>query len=761
MDSNRLASAKWTLFLVLTLLAACARDPMVRRKEYFESGMHYFQKANYPAAAIQFQNAIQSDPRYADAHYQLALTYLKQGMWSGAYQELLRTVDLEPNNAKAQTDLSKLLLAGRRFQEAHDRADTVLAVDPGNADAQMVLANADAALGNIGAGIQESQKAVEMAPDRPETFLSLALLQAKNNQPSDAEKNFLKTIAVNPKFLPGLLAIGEFYLQQRRLADAEKEFGAAISAAPDNPTPRAAMASLFLAEGRKADAEKSLSEAKNALPNNPDAYRMLGDYYLSLGDLDKALTEFASLHQAHPKDLRVKKTYIQLLILQNQVPQAKKLNDEISKASPKDTDALLLAGQILGREGHPADAIPLFQQALKNAPDNAAAHYQLGLAYSMTGSLEQAQSQWRAAVQLQPSFLDAQRALANMALRRGDWDLLAQSADQLIRSEPGAAEGFIFRGTERLARNDLSGAETYLRKALEVAPENSIPYVRLGELRATQNRGDEAQKLFAQALDRDPNSIEALRGLTALFLQHKQPAKAISAVQAQIAKAPNNSSFYFLLGELLFNNKQLDKAEPALQKALELDQNNVDAILLLARLQTEKGSVDQAIASYQRAIQNDPRELRLYIAQGSLEENRGNWQQAEKLYQTALQVQPDYPVAANNLAYLLLEHEGNQDVALSLAQTARRGLPDVPNTADTLAWAYYYKGAYGSAIDLLREAVKSAPNNPTYRYHLGMVYQKSKDTSRAREQLEQALKLNPPQPLATEIRKALADSTGT
>ena len=78
---------------------------------------------------------------------------------------------------------------------------------------------------------------------------------------------------------------------------------------------------------------------------------MLGDFYLSNGDTQKALAEFASLAKAHPKDLRVKKTYIQLLILANRGADAKSLNDEILKANPKDTDAQILRAELLSHDG--------------------------------------------------------------------------------------------------------------------------------------------------------------------------------------------------------------------------------------------------------------------------------------------------------------------------------------------------------------------------------------------------------------------------
>src|SRR5262249_19166560 len=230
-----------------------------------------------------------------------------------------------------------------------------------------------------------------------------------------------------------------------------------------------------------------------------------------------------------------------------------------------------------------------------------------------------------------------------------------------------------------------------------------------------------------QALDRDGNNFEAMRGVLALKMQAKQPAEAARIVQAQLAKFPENSGFYFLLGQVQQQNKQPAQAEAALQKATDLNPNNVEAFLLLAQLQTEQGSTEQAIASCKAAIQKNPRDLRPYMNEGMLEERRGNWQEAQKLYQQALQIKPDYPAAANNLSYLMMEHGGDKNVALSLAQTARRGLPEIPNTADTLGWAYYRMNVYNSAADLLKQAVKDSPQNPTYHYHLGLVYQKTTD----------------------------------
>jgi len=68
----------------------------------------------------------------------------------------------------------------------------------------------------------------------------------------------------------------------------------------------------------------------------------------------------------------------------------------------------------------------------------------------------------------------------------------------------------------------------------------------------------------------------------------------------------------------------------------------------------------------------------LQLALGALYERTGNWQGAQSTYQKILTIEPDNPLASNNLAYLYLEHGGNPNMALTLAQTARRGLPNLP-----------------------------------------------------------------------------------
>jgi Tfp pilus assembly protein PilF len=82
-------------------------------------------------------------------------------------------------------------------------------------------------------------------------------------------------------------------------------------------------------------------------------------------------------------------------------------------------------------------------------------------------------------------------------------------------------------------------------------------------------------------------------------------------------------------------------------------------------------------------------------------------------------------------------------------------MPNSPNSADTLAWAYYHKGTFGFARDLLEDAIKANPNSAAMQYHLGMVYAKLGDKSNAAIHLKKAISLASDSPAAKDARAAL------
>lgn len=743
------------------ILSGCLRDANARKQEFVADGDRYVTQEKYPEALLTYGRALQIDPKSPQIHYKIAQCQLKMANWASGYQELQRTLELDPQNWDAQLNLGQLYLAGGKAADAKDLALTVLKSRPEDLGAQLLLAGSDAQLDNMQDALREAAYAVKMSPDNAEAYTNLASIQQKASSFQEAEASLLKARELAPDSITPAMALGNLYAAEKQWENSVAAFRTAITIAPKNASARASLAGVYIAQGLGDKAEDVLREAKTQLNTDPAGYRMLGDYYLNQGDSAKALAEFGSLSKEHPADVNVRKSYAQLLILSHQLDEASKLTEEVLKRAPQDDGALVLRGEILLQTSKFNDAVQTLQQAVKANPANAFGHYQLGMAYLGKGNTNQAEAEWHAATQIRPDLADAWVALGRVATDRRDWTALEQISLQLKKVSPASAGGYLFHATARMNQNDAAGAEADLRQLIQVAPQNPLGYAKLGQLRAFTKRWNEAEALYREALNRSPDSLDAIQGIVEIDFQLRKPADAIQFVQEKVNADANNAALYLLQGQVFARAKQPEDAKQAFSRCIELDKQNLSGFVMLAQVEQTLGDAPGAIANYRQAIALAPTNAGLYTTLGSVYESQGNWQEAQTLYQRALAIQPEEPLAANNLAYIMLEHGGNVTVALTLAQTARRGFPNLPNSADTLGWAYYQSAAYSLAAPLLEDAVKGAPANAGYRYHLGMTYQKLNDAKRARVELEKSIRIDPKAPAAEKASRALSELSGS
>jgi cellulose synthase operon protein C len=766
-------SACLRLILVLGLSAAvltgCSRDPNVRKQKYFESGQRYYAEGKYREAIIQFLNATQVDSTFAAAHYQLAQSYIKLQDWQHAYQEIGRTLELQPDNYKAHADMANMLAADYAstanpsdISTAEEHTNLLLQKQPNDPDSHLAAANLLNAERKFPEAIAEIQKAITLAPTRGDSYLNLALVQTRTGQFDAAEANYKKAIDLNAQGQNGHMALAAFYQNRGRYAEAEQQVQSVIASDPKDVNARSSLAKLYMSQGKRAEAEQLLAQAKRDFPKDPVAYRLLGDYYFAEGDLDKATAEYVSLHQEHPKDATVSRNYVQLLILKNRLAEADQLNESTLKSNAKDDEALTFRGEIQLQRGQVNEAVQTLQGVVTRNPDMAVAHYQLGLALNRLGEPDRAGTEWQQALRLRPNMVEADRALAGLALQKSDMAGLERYSSDIVQLQPASPDGYALRSISLMARKRYPAAELEARKAIEVAPQSPAGYLQMGNLDSLNQKNSEAINWYEQALSHDPNSIDALRGLANVYVSQKQADKAISAINSHISTSPNNTSFYDLLGSVMLTKKDYAGAETALKKAVQLDKNNVDAYIKLGQSQVARGAPDETLGTYAEATTANPKEPALYILTGVVYEHKHQLDKAKAAYQTALQLKPDNPQASNNLAYVLLETNGNLDQALQLAQTARRNMPESSNVADTLGWAFYKKGVYESAIGMFQEAIKLAAknketDNPTYHYHLGLAYARTERPGLARQHLEHVLKIDPKYSGADDVRKELAE----
>jgi len=754
--SRHAARGAVALLLSLILLSGCFRDPNVRKHKYLESGQRYSAQGKDREAVIQFSNALKIDKNFADAHYALAQTYLHMGALSAAYGELQRTVNLQPTNYKARIDLGDMLLAGGRTDDAQAQANAVMAAQPNNADVHSLLSRIAARRGQKDLALAEIRRALELAPNEAVLHETLALLEAGDStQASSVEDELKKSIALDPKSVSAKLLLASFYARSNRLQDAEQVCWKAVATDPKNLGARESLVQMILRQGDKPRAEQVLRQTSNDLSDSPQGVRILADYYAATGQTDKARAEFASLAHKYPKNVSVQEGYVRILLAVKDFTTAQAVITELMKKNAKDPQVAVLNGIVLLNSGKLTDAINALQDAANNAPKDDFIQYWLGKAALAKGDSSLAERSFHQAAQLNPRHIEAQEELARIAGQRGDMNTLNDVANSTIAAAPRFPGGYLWRAAVELNHNLPDKAEADMKTAMTIAPQSPQPYFMLGQVRLNQKRDAEAVPLLEQALQLDPNLIPALRVLVRYDLFKKQPAQALARINAQIAKSPKNSGYYNMLAEFQMQNKNFDQAAATIQKAMDVNRDDAESVAIYAQLQSQRGQAANAIGAWQQWLKGHPNSAGAIAILGTLEESRGDSRKAADYYKQALAIQPTQPVAANNLAYLMLKNGENADVALSLAQTARQSMPNSPSTADTLAWAYYYKGTYGFARDLLEDAIKADPNSATMQYHLGMVYSKLGDRTSATLHLKKAITLAPGSPAAKDSQTAL------
>jgi len=168
-----------------------------------------------------------------------------------------------------------------------------------------------------------------------------------------------------------------------------------------------------------------------------------------------------------------------------------------------------------------------------------------------------------------------------------------------------------------------------------------------------------------------------------------------------------------------------------------------------------KGDLNNAIAWLQKARTLTPENTIILSTLALSLDSAGQKQQARMAYEECLKRDPRNGVALNNLAYLLAENNGDLDQALTYAQRAKQLLPSLNEISDTLGWIYLKKQLTDNAVETFKEIVDKQPTHSTYRYHLGMAYAQKGDRLKAIQELNGALKNNPPREELDKIKQLL------
>jgi len=253
-----------------------------------------------------------------------------------------------------------------------------------------------------------------------------------------------------------------------------------------------------------------------------------------------------------------------------------------------------------------------------------------------------------------------------------------------------------------------------------------------------------------------PTNIEALTGIVRLDLSARKTPLALQRLDAAAA-APKPSVDLLLAVARGYRTAGQDvKTEAVLTRAIQLDPSRLQGYSLLGQLYARQNRLDEAKRQFEDVLKHDPASVPAQTMIGMIQEGQGHVAEAEKSYERVLAINSRSPVAANNLAWIYVASNRKLEEALKLGQAAFEQLSDEPNVNDTLGWIFVKKDMATRGVPLLETAAQKGPDNPDFRYHLGVAYFKTGNWKKSRTELEKALSLKPKLADAEDARKTLA-----
>jgi predicted O-linked N-acetylglucosamine transferase (SPINDLY family) len=257
-----------------------------------------------------------------------------------------------------------------------------------------------------------------------------------------------------------------------------------------------------------------------------------------------------------------------------------------------------------------------------------------------------------------------------------------------------------------------------------------------------EDRLDEAEALYRQILQEQPENSDALHLLGVIAYQRKQYQDAKALVVRAISFHKRVPYYPNTLGNIYLAQGLLDKAEECYIKAIKLDPQYADARNNLGNIHRERGKLQEAINAYQHALRIDPKRAEIHNNLGTALEMLRRFGEAVDHYREAIRLRPDFADGYANLAGIY-KAEGKLIDAIAVCQKALSLKPGDLKTLLHMGNAYSQLGQIDRGIECFRQALRSKPDFCEVHTNLGHALREQGNNEGASIHFRKAVSLNP------------------
>src|SRR5271156_3604391 len=299
---------------------------------------------NYDKARSLLDAYLSTDPGNARALFDHGYCDDAQGKTQAAEKYYRKAIVSDPKQFEARLALGLLLAQQGSEEEAQTQIEMAVTLEP-NPPSPAAKAQAYRALARLAresdpdAAKQALLEALKLSPETvSDTLLTAEIAEAEEDK-DVAEQAYRRVLKVDPQSSPATAGLVHLLLEEKKYTDAEPLLTAALTRDPDDPALNTQYAVLLGAEGKTDEAVAALEKLHRIEPQDRSIGVMLADAYMQTENYEKADAVYANLLAATPNDAVLASARGVVLIREQKYAEALELFQRAVKIKQDDSDA--------------------------------------------------------------------------------------------------------------------------------------------------------------------------------------------------------------------------------------------------------------------------------------------------------------------------------------------------------------------------------------------------------------------------------------
>ena len=333
-------------------------------------GTAYFGKNDFANARASFEQALAINPAFFPAAASLAQLDLRDKKPDIAQKRFERVLEKDKNSLSAMMALAKLASAKKAEKEYVAWLQKAMKAHPTAMAPRSALAGYYLSKDQPQPALALANETVNANPDNPEALNMLGATQMAAGDKANAIATFTKLTRLADQSAQAHQLLAMALIADKKFGEARASLQKALQLQPDNIQSQNTLITLELTQNKPDAALKVARQMQARQPASPVGFEREGDvqvaqkqfpaalkaYKLAL-DKGSSTPGFIKLHRAH--------------VIANQTAVADQLLSDWLKQHAGDKAALAYAADYYVFRGQNKAAIAIYENVLRDAPDNA------------------------------------------------------------------------------------------------------------------------------------------------------------------------------------------------------------------------------------------------------------------------------------------------------------------------------------------------------------------------------------------------------